>query len=177
MQLFNSNSFVKHRKMCYMQDITVHMWLPIKSHADWQHYFSHQKKGHGFCGRCFVYRTSLTGHVSVASCSTFNKSELIIYKLRKTFLIYDVQWWKENTETLLLPYCGSNESCMLLNFPYNIGGVTQIYKYLLERCCCDMLICNVFFKKKPVCTEVLSLGSRGSYLKELMNCLGWICKE
>lgn len=68
--------------MCYMQDITVHMWLPIKSHADWQHtIFPIRKKSMDSCGGCLAYRTSLADHVSVASSSTFSKSKLKIYEL------------------------------------------------------------------------------------------------
>lgn len=119
MQLFNSNSFVQQRRMCYMQGITVHMWLPIKSHADWQHcIFLIRKKSMDSCGGCSAYRTSLTDHVSVASCSTFSKSKLIIYKLWYTYHLADL-WCatgKEKQTTEILQFCPTVDPVSLACF-------------------------------------------------------------
>lgn len=35
-------------------------WLPIKSHADWEHHIFRSEKTHVFCGGYFAYRTPLT---------------------------------------------------------------------------------------------------------------------
>lgn len=68
------------------------------------------------------------------------------YGKHTTLLIYDVQQGKKNKLLKHCSFCPATLACL--------------YKYLLEWCCCDMLICNIFLFFKNLCAEVLSLVSR-----------------